>query len=507
MSDKKSRNRSFINLAIVAGVILLGLLIGKLTDNYDLAVQILKALGLVMLGITILVTIHELGHFLTAKMFGMRAETFAIGFPPKLFSFTKGETEYMFGAIPLGGFVKISGIIDESLDTEHLNEVPEPYEFRAKPVWQRLIVMTGGVIMNVILGVAIFWGFKFSFGDRYLPMEEVQHGIYTVEYQVVPDSTEEGVRLDTLETLGHFLGFRTGDKLISMNGETYPHFEDYLDRKRLIDDDAHYIVERDGQQIRIEVPGNIQNYFSGGDKFPFLFQNRSVSRIKLGRRVDQNTYAETLIDTMPAVLAGLQDGDHVYMLDSTQITWYQELQEYVADHESGPIMVHLIRGGDSLSIPVTPNDKGQIGVLPDTRYQKVEYSFFEAFVPGVKKAFGFLTANAQGLTNLFTRKGIEKSKSVMGPIQIAKQYLLAFEVGGMVKFLELTAMLSMILALVNILPIPALDGGHVVFLLIEAITRKEPSPKVRIIAQQIGMVLILGLMIVIFGNDIFRLFQ
>ncbi|MEL7531265.1 MAG: RIP metalloprotease RseP [Bacteroidota bacterium] len=492
----------------MAGVILLGLLIGKLTDNYDLAIQILKALGLVMLGITILVTIHELGHFLTAKMFGMRAETFAIGFPPKLFSFTKGETEYMFGAIPLGGFVKISGIIDESLDTEHLNEVPEPYEFRAKPVWQRLIVMTGGVIMNIILGVAIFWGFKFSFGDRYLPMEEVQHGIYTVEYQIVPDSTEEGVRLDTMETLGHFLGFRTGDKLLSMNGEVFPHFEDYLDRKRMIDDEAHYIVERQGQEVRIEIPGNIQNYFSkGSDKFPFLFQNRSISRIKLGRSIDQNTYAETLIDTLPAVLAGLKDGDQVYMLDSTQITWYQELREYVSEHQTGPIMVHLIRAGDSLSISVTPDANGHIGVLPDTRYKKVEYSFFGAFVPGVKKAFGFLTANAQGLTNLFTRKGIDKGKSVMGPIQIAKQYLLAFEVGGMVKFLELTAMLSMILALVNILPIPALDGGHVVFLLIEAITRKEPSPKVRIIAQQIGMVLILGLMIVIFGNDIFRLFQ
>ncbi|MEL7342422.1 MAG: site-2 protease family protein, partial [Bacteroidota bacterium] len=140
-------------------------------------------------------------------------------------------------------------------------------------------------------------------------------------------------------------------------------------------------------------------------------------------------------------------------------------------------------------------------------YTKVDYSFFGAFGPGVKKAFGFLTANAQGLSNLFTRKDVDRSKSVMGPIQIAKQYLVAFESGGMVRFLELTAMLSMILALVNILPIPALDGGHVVFLLIEAVTRKEPSPKVRIIAQQIGMLLILGLMIVIFGNDIFQLFK
>lgn len=508
MSDKKSKNRSFLNLAIVAGVILLGLLIGQLTGNYDLAIRILKALGLVMVGITILVTIHELGHFLTAKMFGMRAETFAIGFPPKLFSFTKGGTEYMFGAIPLGGFVKISGIIDESLDTEHLNDIPEPYEFRAKPVWQRLIVMTGGVIMNILLGVAIFWGFKFSFGDRFLPMEEVTHGIYTVESQIVPDSTETGVKLDTMETLGHFLGLRTGDNLISMNGEVFPHLEDYLDRKRLIEGEAHYIVERDGKELRLDVPGNIQNYFSGEEKIPFLFSVRSTSRIKLGRTVDPNTYAETLIDTLPAVKAGLKDGDLVYMLDSTEITWYQELQKYVSTYDSpDPIMIHVIREGDSLSIPVKVNEKGHIGVLPDTRYQKVEYGFFSAFIPGCKKAFGFLTANAQGLSNLFTRKDIEKSKSVMGPIQIANQYLMAFEAGGMIKFLELTAMLSMILAFVNILPIPALDGGHVVFLLIEAITRKEPSPKVRIIAQQIGMILILGLMLVIFGNDIFQLFQ
>ncbi|MEL6653178.1 MAG: RIP metalloprotease RseP, partial [Bacteroidota bacterium] len=487
MSEKKSKNRSFLNLAIIAGVILLGLLIGKLTNNYGLAVQILKALGLVMLGITILVTIHELGHFLTAKMFGMRAETFSIGFPPKIFSFTKGETEYIFGAIPLGGFVKISGIIDESLDTEHLNEEPEPYEFRAKPVWQRLIVMTGGVIMNVILGVAIFWGFKYSFGDSYLPMSQVEHGIYVPAYQVIPDSTEDGeVVMKEVETLGYFLGFRTGDELISMNGESFPNFDDYLDKKRLIEDDAHYFVRRNGQEVKIEVPGNIQNYFSGEEKIPFLFNFRADNQIRLGRHIDENTHEETLVDTLPAIRAGLQDGDQVYMLDSTQIEWYWQLMEYVAEYDSKEaMMVRVIRNGDSLSIPVTPNEKGQLGVLPDIEYTKVDYSFFGAFKPGVKKAFGFLTANAQGLSNLFTRKDVDRSKSVMGPIQIAKQYLLAFESGGMVRFLELTAMLSMILALVNILPIPALDGGHVVFLLIEAVTRKEPSPKVRIIAQQI----------------------
>ena len=500
MSDNKTKNRSFLNLGIIAGIIILALLIGQFTGHLDTVLRILKATGLVMVGITILVTIHELGHFLTAKMFGMRAETFSIGFPPKLFSFTRGETEYMFGAIPLGGFVKISGIIDESMDTDHLDQEPQPYEFRAKPVWQRLIVMTGGVIMNVILGVFIFSMIKLTYGEENVKMSDVPHGIFVQDSVTITDTEKDSTY--SMQTLGHFLGFQTGDKLISFKGDTFPNFEDYADRKILIEDDAYYEVERGGEIVRIEVPGDVQNYFDGKTYFPDLFVPRVKARVKLARDLNN---PDLIIDSLPAYKSGLKDGDLIVALDSTPIEWFADISVFTKNHPKGvPIVVHIQRDGNQMPISVIPNGDNKIGIERDYPITVRQFNLISAFGPGTKAAFSLLGANFQGLKNLATRDNIETSKSVMGPIQIANQYLIAFEKRGLRAFFELTGMLSMILALVNILPIPALDGGHVVFLLIEAITRKEPSTKVRIIAQQIGMVFILLLMILIFGNDIIQ---
>jgi regulator of sigma E protease len=502
----ESRNRSFTRLGIIAGIILLAILLGYLTENLPLILDILGAIGLVLIGITILVTIHELGHFLTAKAFGMRVETFSIGFPPKIFGFTKGETEYQFGATPLGGYVKITGIIDESLDTQHLNEKPKPYEFRAKPVWQRLIVMTGGVIMNIILGIVVFSMLKYTYGDFFLPMSEVKYGIKVADPRTV--ATEEGDSV-YVQSLGYFLGFRTGDELVSYKGQAFENFDDYINQKNLLEDDAYYEVRRNGELTRIEVPGNVQNYFSSDTISSTLFGPAFPPLIHVEETMDTDGDPKTPGISSPAYVSGLRTGDIITMMDSIEVKRFSDIGQITRGKAGDSITVVVERDGSPIAMQVQISPEGYLGVyglnLTETfTFDTLTYGFFESFKPGTREAFTFLFANVQGIANL-SREGVDAGKSVMGPIQIASVYLKAFKEGGVRKFMELTAMLSMILAFVNILPIPALDGGHVVFLLIEAITRKEPSAKVRIIAQQIGMIFILSLMLVIIFNDFFRL--
>lgn len=485
------RNKSFIRLGVIAGIILVALLLGQLFGALDTVTELLTTIGLVLLGITILVTIHELGHFLTAKAFGMRVEAFSIGFPPKLFSFTRGETEYQIGATPLGGYVKISGMIDESLDTDHLAKEPEPYEFRAKPVWQRLIVMTGGVIMNVILAILIFTGIKYTYPDEKLPVSEVTYGI-----EVDPSGN----------SLGNIIGFQTGDSIVSFMGEKAEYFDDYQSQNRLVTDDAYFEVYRDGQIVRLEVPGNAQNYFNHDSISSFLFSpDMPATLVVVDSLRDPET--EKGIKGLPAHEAGLRTGDQVIMIDSQKVELFSDLRKALVGKSMSPVTIDAVREGDTLSFAFVTDSAGKLGVNPQPgtyfELDTIRYSFGEALAAGPKEAFNVLITNIKGIRNLF-RRDVDASKSVMGPIQIAKVYRQASRFGGIKGFLSLTAVLSMVLAFVNILPIPALDGGHVMFLLIEGITRREPSTKVRIIAQQVGMIFILGLMLLIIFNDVFQ---
>jgi regulator of sigma E protease len=506
----QSKNQRFQRLGIIAAIILGALLLGYALGELETAIDILRAIGLVLVGITILVTIHELGHFLTAKAFGMRVETFSIGFPPKLFSFTRGETEYQIGATPLGGYVKISGIIDESLDTntisaekareqyskedlqyfkDHPDEAPDwwpkPWEFRSKPVWQRLIVMTAGVIMNVILGILIFSMMAYSYGEKRIPMSQVRYGIE------LPGNGP---------SLGSIVGFQTGDTLVSFKGKQFTYLGEYEDVQNLAADEAYYEVRRQGKIVRLDVPGDIQNYFSRDSILGLLFMPNIPALVSIDTSQQAQGY--------PAYQAGVRDGDQIIRLDSTAIPLFSDLRAFMQGKANVPIQITVLRDGDTLQFTGQIGEDPVLGVAPN--YQAIfeaetkEYGFFEAFIPGTKEAFGFVSSNVQGIKNL-ARPNVNASESVMGPFQIAKLYLRVFDQGGVISFLRLTGMLSMILAFVNILPIPALDGGHVVFLLIEGITRREPSAKVRIIAQQIGMFLILGLMLLILFNDAFRL--
>lgn len=485
---KNERTQNLIRLGIVAGAVLLGLLIGQLTGNLDTVLTILKGLTLFLIGITILVVVHELGHFLTAKAFGMRVEVFSVGFPPKVFSMKRGDTEYQVGATPLGGYVKISGMIDESMDTGYLAQAPQPWEFRSKPVWQRMIVMCGGVVMNVILGILIFTGMKLVFNDIRIPVSEAKYGIEVIS---------------SVPSLGSVLGFRTGDTLVSFMGRSFPYFEEYTRQENLLKDGAYYEVRRAGQLTRIDIPGDVQNLFSVDSIESTLF----VPDIPAVIRVDEPGSAgnEPLA---PAYTAGLRTGDRIIRIDTVPVFLFSELRAYMAGKRSQQIGITYLRAGDTLQTVVQSNDKAQLGVRPGIaqaiRLDTVRYGLLGALGAGTREAFGFVSANAQGLSNL-TRPGVDASRSVMGPLQIVKVYLEAFTAGGIVSFLRLTAILSMILAFVNILPIPALDGGHLVFLLIEAVTRREPSVRVRMIAQQVGFFLILGLMLLVFFNDALRL--
>jgi len=501
-------NQSLMRLAVIVGSVLLALLIGKLMgpDAYEWVVTILKAVGLVLLGITILVTIHELGHFLTAKMFGMRVEAFSIGFPPKLFSVKRGDTEYQIGATPLGGYVKISGIIDESMDTEHLNKEPEPYEFRAKPVWQRLIVMTGGVIMNVILGVFIFSLLAFKYGEERTPVDELPYGI-AVRKSVQGENRCGEIIEKT--TLGYLMGLRSGDQLVSFKGKDYPYIEDYQKPDLLLEDDAYFEVKRKDEIVQVEVPSDVLNQFNNDSIELYLFQKGNFpAKIKLMSE-DSVVQEMDLAKEWPADRAGMQSGDVIRQINGNKIDYFVDLQQQISEIKNGTVQVTVERADTLLTLPIELDTTGMLGIMihpdvaDDIETERKNFAFFESFGVGSDKAFGILSANAKGFEQIVSGNA-NAGSSVMGPLAIAKQYLDIFTSGGWRGFWVLTASLSMILAFVNILPIPALDGGHVVFLLIEAITRKEPSVKVRIIAQQVGMFLILGLMILVIFNDFFN---
>lgn len=511
---RQARNSFFLRLGIIGGIILAIIGIGYAFEQERLVFDILQAIGLLLIGITILVSIHELGHFLPAKWFGMRVDVFSIGFPPKLFGFKRGETEYQVGATPLGGYVKIAGMIDESFDQETIQRekdreasdqdwrrdkrlAPNPWEFRAKPVWQRLIVMVGGVTMNVILGILIFSTLKYIYGEQRTPMTEVKYGIYTLPGQA---------------SIGSMIGFETGDTLLTFNGDTLPYFEHYQDINRLLSDNAYYEVIRKGQVVRLDVRADIQDFLDDDDDSiaTFMMQPDLPAEIMVRDSIEIETADEERKKVASrAHQAGLQTGDIILSLNDQSINRFSQILGFMQSRKANQqlnevVHVKALRGADTLLVKIEPDERGYLGVWSrESEYiqkEKLDFSVGGAIVAGARTAFGAVSTNIQGFTNM-AQGDASVSKSLKGPIAIAGFMLESYKRGGVKTFLALLGMLSMVLAFVNILPIPALDGGHVVFLLIEAITRREPSVKVRLVAQQIGMVLVLGLMVFVLLND------
>lgn len=434
--------------------------------------EIVIMIGQLILGLSILVGLHEWGHLITAKMFGMRVEKYFIGFPPKIWSIQKGETEYGFGAIPLGGFVKISGMVDESLDTKNLSAEPEPWEFRAKPAWQRLIVMLGGIIVNVITGVIIFVAITFYNGHDYLASKDVKYGIVS-------------------HKLGQEIGLKTGDRIVAINGKPFDDFAET--RKVFLESNSYYTVERGGEKIDVYVPND--------------FIEKISDKKNAGEFIDPiyPFKVKELTPGMPASKAGLKANDKIVKVNDLPIQYYHEIRDALTKFKNQTVTLGVERGGQPLTLTVQVPEDGKIGFYPELGLNTthIDYSFGEAVVVGTGRAFSVVTDNIRGFGKIF-RGEVSASKALSGPIGIAQMFGGVWDWG---RFWFLTGLLSMVLAFMNILPIPALDGGHSVLLLYEMVTGRKPSDKFLEGAQKVGMVILLALMVFAFGNDIFKLFR
>ena len=427
--------------------------------------------GQLILGLSILVGLHELGHLITAKVFGMRVEQYSIGFPPKLFGVRYGETEYSLGAIPLGGYVKITGMVDESLDTDYLNSEPKPWEFRAKPAWQRLIVMMGGILVNVLTGILIFVVLTYSNGESDLSVKEARYGI------VAHDLAKE-------------IGLQTGDKIVRVNGQPYEYFSDLRSSEVLLGQNSYYTVERNGNTLDIPIPNDFVSKLTDRKSArPFL---DAVQPFEVG----------ALTPGLPAEKAGLKPGDRIVGVNGGEIRFFHELQDRLCANRNQEIGVKVDREGQLRDLRMRVNPDGTIGFSVTSLLKPtiIKYSLGESVVKGTQRAFSVIFDTVRGFGKIF-RGDISFSKSVSGPVAIAGFY---GDQWVWERFWAVTGLISMALAFMNFLPIPALDGGHVMFLLYEIVSGRSPSEKFLEVSQKIGMVLLLGLMVFAVSNDIFK---
>lgn len=437
--------------------------------------------GLIMaaqliLGLSILVALHELGHFLAARAFGIRVEKFYLFFDAwgfKLFSFTKGDTEYGIGWLPLGGYVKISGMVDESLDKDQMSGPPQPWEFRSKPAWQRLIVMVAGVTMNVILGIIIFSFILLHYKQEYLPNSSVTKGVYAYK-------------------LGKETGFQTGDKVIAINGKPFERFDDLLSSRVLFG--ATLTIDRNGQQMEIIVPDDFYRKATSEGRLNFIGPGPIYFDIK------------SITPGEAAEKAGLKPGDRIVAINGKPIDGASDLPEKLGTLKGQTVNLSVVRNKQEIEITSSVSQKGTIGVgyeagaEVDSSYTMRPFTLVSALKYGTADAMEALVSNVKGLKKIFT--GQEKATdAVQGPIGIAQIYGSTFDWAW---FWRITGLLSMILAFMNILPIPALDGGHVIFLTIEAVTRRKFSDRFMERAQVVGMVILLGLMVFAVGNDLLK---
>lgn len=438
--------------------------------------NILSTIGIFILALFILVLVHELGHFLAAKLFKMRVDRFSVGYPPRLFGKQVGDTDYCVSATPLGGYVKIAGMIDESMDTDYLKEEPKPYEFRSKPVWQRIIVITAGVIFNVLLAFVIYTGITYYYGETKIPLKNVG-SLY-----IPPNSAADQI------------GFKTGDKLIGINGKDVKYFDDITNPASITSDHLSFIVLRNGHKVTIKAPANFLDLVNkGGFISPLDAVPSEVQKVE---------------PDSPAQKAGLKAGDKILTVNGKPASYWLELVKFIKNAK-GTLAMTVLRNGKDTTLSVTPDPSSHtIGIymIDMNSYFHVEYvkpGFFDSIANGVKRTGQTLVGIVQGFYKLISGS-ISIRKNLGGPIAMANATKQATEGLGALGFWEITALLSITLAIMNILPIPVLDGGHLMFLIYEGVTRKEPSAKIRIALQQIGFIFIIGLLIFVTFNDILR---
>jgi regulator of sigma E protease len=428
--------------------------------------------------LSVLVFVHELGHFLAAKMFGVRVERFSIGYPPRLFGIQIGETDYCISATPLGGYVKLSGMIDESMDTEQMNKPPQPYEFRAKPTYQQFIILIAGVVMNFLLAVVILGGLVYKNGEPYNPTTKIGY-------------VAEGSIADSL-------GVQPFDEIVSINGQRPASWQEV---ERLFFDNIGkntvFVINRNGQQLTFEL--NWDN-MSMND-----FENFGIVQFLPAKVGDVSP-------GYPAAEAGLQPGDEIIAINQTPIRSWIEMTQIVSKSPDQPLEFTVLRGSDTLTTTIipkgveakmpdgTPTKIGRIGIMRYTQTRKV--GLLAAMEKGFNQAISIGRLNLRGFGRILTGKD-SAEESLAGPLAIAQ---MAGDIAerSFWDLLPFMAYLSVVLAIINILPIPVLDGGHLVIILIEGIRKKPLSLKTKIMIQQIGMAILFVFIIFVFYNDIAR---
>jgi len=442
---------------------------------------IIKAAQLIA-SLSILVILHELGHFIPAKLFKTRVEKFYLFFDPwfSLFKVKRGDTEYGIGWLPLGGYVKISGMIDESMDKEQMKLPPKPYEFRSKPAWQRLIIMVGGVTVNIILAMAIYSMTLFVWGEKYLPTQNLTDGIWTVD------------------SLANEIGLQNGDKILTLNGESIDRFSDIMPEML---GGGTLEIERQGSQKFIEIPG---------DFISTLIDNESK---------------QLIYPRMPALVAEVADEspngdkiqpkDKIIGINGISVKYFDELKTQLQDYSDESVQIVIDRDGQIITEDVLISAEHTIGFAPAFysfrdlemggiyEFANLKYGVLESFPAGINKAIDKLNSY------------VKQFKLILNPETGAYKGLGGFaSIGNLFPatwswqaFWEITAFLSIILAFMNILPIPALDGGHVMFLLYEIVSGRKPSEKFLEYAQLAGFVILISLLLYANGMDVVRSFK
>ncbi|TVR74939.1 MAG: RIP metalloprotease RseP [Marinilabiliales bacterium] len=438
--------------------------------------EILVKAAQFFLALSILIILHELGHFLFARLFNTRVEKFYLFFNPwfTLFKVKRGETEFGLGWLPLGGYVKISGMIDESMDKDQLRRDPQPWEFRSKPTWQRLLIMLGGVMVNFVLALVIYASMLYAWGEKYLPAENLTWGIHA-------------------DSLARDMGLKHGDVIISLDNKPVDQYFQIV--PAIVLDNVRTIqVERDGEIAEVAVPGDLVPKLLAGTPFfdiriPFIVREFS--------------------DNSPARDAGIKQGDRITGLNGEHLPFFLEFREQLIANRGNDVVVTVERDGMPLEIPLTVTEEGLMGVMPEGELARffdlktTEYTFIEAIPAGISKGLATFSSYLKQLRLIFSPE-TGAYRSLGGFITIGSIFP---GVWDWQAFWSMTAFLSIVLAIMNVLPIPALDGGHVMFLLYEMVSGRKPSEKFMEYAQLTGMLILLSLILYANGNDIVRLFR
>lgn len=437
----------------------------------DVVIRIIQ----VILALSLLIVVHEFGHFTFARIFKIRVEKFYLFFPPAIFKYKpkKSDTEWGIGCIPLGGFCKISGMIDESMDKEQMAKEPQPWEFRTKPAWQRLLVMVGGVLFNFLLAIVLYSAILFTWGEEYLKNDDAIYGI-------------------EVNQLSYEIGFRNGDHVLAFDGAPIADFSDLqMDLARTQAKTATVLRGADTITINID-PAYIPAILNTPGMF-MISAPVAVSNVP---------------DTSINASVGMMKGDRFLSVNSVEVPRLSDLQAELAKYKGQVAMIDFKRSEETITLPVNVDETGRIQILlqndiSDFNITEHKYSILSCIPAGFSKTFKTLGNYIKELGLIFSPK-TEAYKSVGSFIAIGSIFPSKW---NWQIFWNITAWLSVMLAVLNILPIPALDGGHILFTLYEIITGKKPSDKFLEYAQIVGMIILLALIFLAFGNDIYRLFK